>query len=162
MERNTDKGIYRIFFTLKNLSIMHNISIIFLQGRETLKIRGVSCRNLAIIPLALLFLSTISGCGGASGSSNTVSGGSSAMTGSVTLAWDAPVTNTDGSELNDLAGYKVYYGTSSTNYTQSVDIGNFTDTVINDLPSGTWCFAITAYNSLGNESTYSNELCKVI
>ena len=28
-----------------------------------------------------------------------------------TLNWTAPTTNTDGTALTDLAGYKIYYGT---------------------------------------------------
>ena len=39
--------------------------------------------------------------------------------GSMTLSWTAPTENTDGSQLNDLAGYKLYYGTSAGNYTKS-------------------------------------------
>lgn len=83
-------------------------------------------------------------------------------TSSVTLEWDAPTSNADGSPLNDLAGYKVYYGNSSTNYTNSVDIGNFTSATINDLSSGTWYFAVTAYDASGNESSYSNEVSLII
>ena len=34
------------------------------------------------------------------------------------LTWDPPTTNTDGTTLADLAGYKIYYGQSSGNYTE--------------------------------------------
>ncbi len=44
--------------------------------------------------------------------------------GNVTLFWNAPNTNTDGTGLNDLAGYKVYYGTASHNYSQNINVGN--------------------------------------
>jgi len=81
---------------------------------------------------------------------------------SVTLVWDNPDGNSDGSDLNDLAGYKIYYGTSSGNYTQSIDVGNITSAAISNLSSGTWCFATTAYDTSGNESDYSNEACKTI
>ena len=33
-------------------------------------------------------------------------------TGSATLSWTAPALNSDGSQLTDLAGYHIYYGTS--------------------------------------------------
>ncbi len=36
-----------------------------------------------------------------------------AHAGFLDLSWDAPTTNTDGTHLSDLAGYRVYYGTSS-------------------------------------------------
>ena len=34
-----------------------------------------------------------------------------AFSAEVTLSWDPPTTNADGTPLTDLAGYKVYYGT---------------------------------------------------
>ncbi|MEW6600744.1 MAG: fibronectin type III domain-containing protein [Nitrospirota bacterium] len=81
---------------------------------------------------------------------------------SVTISWNSPQSNSDGTALNDLAGYKIYYGTSSNVYTQSVDVGNITSAVISSLTSGNWCFATTAYDTAGNESNYSNEVCKTI
>lgn len=81
---------------------------------------------------------------------------------SVTLAWGKPDKNSDGSDLFDLAGYKIYYGNSPRNYTQSIDVGNITGAVISNLSSGTWCFTTTAYDVSGNESDYSNEECKII
>src|SRR4030067_1427045 len=38
------------------------------------------------------------------------------------LTWDAPTTNTDGSPLTDLAGYKIYYGDSSGQYSSTVPV----------------------------------------
>ena len=38
----------------------------------------------------------------------------------------APSINEDGTPLTDLAGYKIYYGTASGNYTNNVDAGNVT------------------------------------
>jgi len=81
---------------------------------------------------------------------------------STTLAWDASTTNADGTPLTDLAGYKVYYGNSSGSYTVSVDVGNLTGAIISNLESGIWCFAVTAYDTSGNESEYSDEACKTV
>ena len=44
-------------------------------------------------------------------------------TGTVTLSWTPPTTNSDGSPLTDLAGYRIVYGTASRTYTQSLTIG---------------------------------------
>ena len=121
--------------------------------------------------IALVFVLTIFGCGGGGGSSSggstpsagVSSGGSgsgSATVHSVNLSWDAPTTNSDGSSIYDLSGYKIHYGNSSNNYTQSVDIGNITGALVGDLLDGTWCFAVTAYDTSGNESSNSNEICK--
>ncbi len=83
--------------------------------------------------------------------------------GEATLSWDPPVTNEDGSPLTDLAGYKIYYGTTSGNYTNSIDVGNVTTyTVINLTEGLTYFFVVSAYDTLGNESDYSNEVSKKI
>jgi hypothetical protein len=126
--------------------------------------------NLSIITSLIL---VIAGCGGG-GSGGSGGGGSTITTntmntsnttisnGSVTLSWDAPTTNSDGSPLSDLAGYKVYYGTSSGSYTNSVDVGNIAGASVSSLASGSWCFAVTAYDTSGNESNYSGEQCTSI
>ena len=81
---------------------------------------------------------------------------------STTLTWNASTTNADGTPLTDLAGYKIYYGNSSGSYTVSVDVGNLTGAIISNLEPGTWCFAVTAYDTSGNESEYSDEACKMV
>jgi hypothetical protein len=70
--------------------------------------------------------------------------------------------NTDGSSLTGLAGYKVYYGTSSGFYTTVIDAGNVTAYTINNIASGTYYFAITAYDTSGNESDFSDEVVKIV
>lgn len=75
------------------------------------------------------------------------------------LTWSAPATNRDSSELQDLAGYKLYYGTSSGNYTMSHDVGNQTSYTLQGLENGqTYYIAVTAYDTSGNESTFSAEV----
>ena len=71
------------------------------------------------------------------------------------LAWDA---NTE----SDLAGYKIYYGTSSGQYGTPKDAGNVTTYALTGLTAGTTYFiAATAYDTSGNESTKSNEVSGV-
>jgi hypothetical protein len=78
--------------------------------------------------------------------------------GSVTLNWGAPTQNTDGSALTDLAGYRIYYGTSAGNLSNTVQVANagLTSYMIDNLASGTWYFALKSYSSAGIESTASN------
>jgi hypothetical protein len=77
----------------------------------------------------------------------------------VTLAWDAPTNNVDGSPLTDLAGYKVYFGHSSRTYSAYMDVGNVTLCQFTNLqPGATYFFATTAYNADGVESDVSAEL----
>ena len=70
---------------------------------------------------------------------------------SVTLKWDP-------SRASDVAGYRLYYGTSSRAYTQKLDIGSNTATLVSNLAEGrTYFFAVTAYNAAA-ESSPSNEV----
>jgi Domain of unknown function (DUF4082)/Bacterial Ig domain/Bacterial Ig-like domain (group 2)/Fibronectin type III domain len=70
----------------------------------------------------------------------------------VTLAWNA-------SPSSDVTGYRVYYGASSGNYSNSVVVGNVTTNTVPGLASGaTYFFAVTAYNAIGLESLFSNEI----
>ena len=86
-----------------------------------------------------------------------------AIAGTATLVWDAPTTNTDGSPITDLAGYKIYYGTSPASYSTSIDAGQVTTYQLNTLTAGlTYYFSVTAYNASGIESTFSNEVSKSV
>jgi hypothetical protein len=80
----------------------------------------------------------------------------------VTLSWDAPTANADGTTLTDLAGYKVYYCTSSGDYSEYIDVGNVLSYMVSDLENGfVYYFAVTAYDTSGNESEYSNDVSGV-
>ena len=79
------------------------------------------------------------------------------------LSWTAPTKNTDGTAAS-LSGYKIYYGTASKNYSQSVSVNgasNLTSTITLS-GSGTWYFAIAAVDTKGVESAKSNEVSKVV
>ncbi len=72
--------------------------------------------------------------------------------GAVKASWNA---NTE----PDLAGYKIYYGLSSGNYTISINVGNVTQYTVNQLTEGLiYYFVVTAYDTAGNESAYSQEV----
>ncbi len=81
---------------------------------------------------------------------------------SITLKWEAPLVNVNGAPLNDLAGYKVYYGTPRSYRKEPVNMENVTSIRIYNLSSGTWCFAVKAYDISGNESDFSDQVCKNI
>lgn len=80
------------------------------------------------------------------------------------MSWTAPTTNTNGSALTDLAGFRVYYGTSPDKLIQSVDIPNAgaADYVIAGLTQGTWYFAVVAYTNTGLVSGFSGMVSKTI
>jgi len=77
----------------------------------------------------------------------------------VTLAWDPPTQNTDGTTLEDLQGYVLSYGTASGSYDTTVDVGNTTTREVTGLTDGqVYYAAVKAYNSLGNQSEYGAEI----
>jgi hypothetical protein len=87
-----------------------------------------------------------------------------AANGTATLSWTAPTQNTDNSALTDLAGYRVRYGTSAAALSTTVNLANpgLATYVVTNLASGTWYFALTAYNSSGAESDLSSVVSKTI
>lgn len=83
------------------------------------------------------------------------------------ITWDAVTQNSDGTPITDLEGYRVYYNQSSkpstcpSGYaTGSVEVGNDTDIYTDEAAwssdpltlGGTYYFAVTAYDTSGNES----------
>ena len=85
-------------------------------------------------------------------------------TGSALLTWTPPTQNTDGSPLNDLAGYKIYWGQTPGSYSNSVTVNNpgLSSYVVDQLTPATWYFVATAINSKGIESTFSNPASKIV
>jgi hypothetical protein len=85
-------------------------------------------------------------------------------TGSAALAWVAPTKNADGSNLSDLAGFRVYYGTSSGSYSKSITINSpyTTNYTISGLPAATYYIIVKAYDSSNNESAASPQVTKSI
>lgn len=76
----------------------------------------------------------------------------SSLAAEVTLAWDA-------SPDTSVAGYRLYYGGASGNYTNSATVGASTTVVISNLVVGqTYYFAAVGYDSSNAESPFSNEI----
>ena len=74
----------------------------------------------------------------------------------VTLQWDA---NTE----TDLAGYRVYYGQTSRAYGTPIAVGLVTTYQVKGLTTpGVYYFAVTALNTAGQESGFSNEATMLI
>jgi hypothetical protein len=85
----------------------------------------------------------------------------------VTLQWAIPTLNEDGSSLNDLSGFRVYYGMDQTNLANAnvdtVSNSGLGIHTVQNLTSGTtWFFVVTAYDFNGNESVFSNMVTMVL
>lgn len=76
--------------------------------------------------------------------------------GTVTLDWQAPSANTDGSPLTDVAGYTIQYGTIESLLTQSTTVDSQTTShTLENLTPGVWYFAVSAYTSDGIQGALS-------
>ena len=80
------------------------------------------------------------------------------------VSWTRPTTNADGTPLQDLSGFKIYYGDLPNQYSRVIDIPNpsLTSFAVEGLPPGTYYFVTTAYDIQGMESEYSNIASKTI
>lgn len=124
-----------------------------MDKRDTIQTSKYTIIHIVICLLISLFNSC--GVGGASSKESSKF---------ASLSWLPPTTNVDGTELTDLAGFKIYYGKASGAYSEVTDINNpdTTEYTIEGLAEGTYYFAATAYDIMGNESRYSNEVSKPI
>lgn len=89
--------------------------------------------------------------------------GNLAFAATANLSWNANIES-------DLAGYKIYYGTSPRTggcppggYPINISVGNVTSYALSGLTDGqTYYFSIIAYDTSNNESCFSSEVSKII
>jgi len=119
----------------------------------------------ALVSLAL------AGCGGSDVAVNSLatanvtgpSGSTAPVTATASLFWVAPTENSDGSQLTNLAGYNIYYGTDPSALTQTIQVANAgaLSYVVTGLATHTtWYFSVTSYTSAGEESAPSSVTSK--
>ncbi len=84
--------------------------------------------------------------------------------GSVTLRWQTPLANEDGTPLVDLAGYVIRYGLVKSALDQSVQVNDAgaTSYAVGNLTQGKWFFTMTSVNSSGVESKPTDYVSKAI
>ena len=118
-------------------------------------------RKSCFVGALILLTAALAGCG----EGEDASAGSApppAGTGSALLTWTPPLQNSDGTALMNLTGYRIYWGTSPGNYSNSVTIGaNLSSYVVEQLAPARYYFVATALSATG-ESAYSNEATKVV
>ena len=68
----------------------------------------------------------------------------------------------DANSEEDLAGYKLYHGGASGVYDGHIDVGNVTTYTVQIEEDCNCYFTVTAYDTAGNESGYSNEVMVVV
>jgi hypothetical protein len=94
----------------------------------------------------------------------TVKSATSATAGAATINWAPPTENTNGSALTDLAGIRIYYGTSASNLSHMLQVAGAgtRSTTIGNLTAGTWYFAGVSYTTTGVQSARSGVVSKYI
>ncbi len=120
-------------------------------------LRFYNLSRLGYLLTLILVLPLVACSGGDGGLSNSSSSPNSAK-----LSWVAPSAREDNSVLvlSDIAGFRIYYGVTSGDYSNIIDIDDHTATqaVLAGIPSGTYYVAVTAVDVDGRESTYSAEV----
>jgi hypothetical protein len=104
-----------------------------------------------------IVISVSDGTASASLTAFSITVNAAAASGTADLSWPAVTENTNGTALANLAGYKIYYGTSASNLSNVVTVSaNVTSYQITKLTAGTWYFGMTAYTTTGAQSAMSN------
>lgn len=77
--------------------------------------------------------------------------------GSATLSWTAPTTYTDDTVLTELGGHNIYIDNGK-GYTKLISIDNpsISTYIVENLSPGTYSLVVTAFDSNGMESAFSN------
>ncbi len=126
-------------------------------NRATGALSGTPTANDVGLTPDIITITASNGTSSASIGPFTIEVNSGPSIGSATLNWSAPTENTDGMSVTDLAGYRVHFGTSVSALTQLIEVSGAATTtyVVTGLSSGTYYFAVSAYNALGNEGAFS-------
>jgi len=84
--------------------------------------------------------------------------------GSATVSWSQPMTYEDGTPIANLAGYRVVYGQTMSDLSQSVTIPSaaITSAAIEGLAPGIWYFAVKAFTTAEIESDLSGVAVKTV
>jgi hypothetical protein len=110
--------------------------------------------------LALIILLALTGC-----TKLPNAGATSKERGVATVSWVAPARNSDGSQITDLAGYTIYYGTSPNKLDQHIQVPDpeATTYTVKQLRSGTtYYFNVAAVTAAGTKGGASSTVSKAI
>ena len=80
------------------------------------------------------------------------------------LSWTPPTEREDGTALDNLNHYRIYFGNTNDNLNNILIMpcNNFPEFTVHELPAGEWFFAVTAVDADMRESQLSNIEIKVV
>ncbi len=111
---------------------------------------------------ALILVLPLVACSGGDGGLGATDATGAVSSDALNLSWVAPSEREDGSglSLSEIAGFRVYYGTKSGDYSNTIDIDDpsVTQTVLASISSGTYFVVVTTVDTEGRESLYSSEV----
>jgi hypothetical protein len=83
--------------------------------------------------------------------------------GQATVKWAPPTERVDGTALDTVGGFRIYYGRDPENMERIIDVdGKVTEYQIDGLEQGDWYFAVSASSEEGLESAPSPAVKKSI
>jgi hypothetical protein len=106
--------------------------------------------------LAVVFVVALTGC---------TKSPSAGAKGVATVSWVAPGRNSDGSQITDLAGYVIHYGTNPNKLDQRIQVTDpkATTYTVKELRSGTtYYFNVVAFTAAGTKSGPTPTVAKAI
>ncbi len=131
-------------------------------------------QNVSKIAAILLVLTQLVGCYAETGAKSKdrtanfdneivdVTGNTTTVSEAKTFSWAAPAAREDESPIamSEIAGYRIYFGTETGNYTQSIEVNDaYIDTIkLDELnAAATYYIVVTTVDTEGRESAYSTE-----
>lgn len=124
----------------------------------------VGIKRVSGVVLAL----SLAACSGGDGGllAVTVDDSGNTVLAALGVTWTVPSVREDGITplpIGEVAGFRIYYGTTAGDYRQQVNVTNSVGNVqVEDIPAGTYYVVVTVVDTDGRESVYSNEVVVVI
>jgi hypothetical protein len=114
---------------------------------------------IAALALGLSACGSVGSGGGSAGAS-----AASASAGTAALNWSPVTETTTDAALTNLAGYKIYYGTSPGNLNNVVVLASpgATSYLVTNLAPGIWYFGVTAFTNTDVESAMSDIVSQTV
>jgi hypothetical protein len=121
--------------------------------------------NLACKVILICLLITIQSCGGGSITAISTGGVGNTSSSNITLSWNGPNKNTDGSGIqpSELVKYRLYYGNSATSLSNSIEFDGLANpnsytvakSSLSFISSNVYYLALSVVNDQGVESDLS-------